>query len=61
MLVHFDSLLFVERDADFFRAQSFRERATADRNEHFVRFEFQFLAAFRRGDSGAAVIRLLPR
>ena len=30
MFVHFDALLFVELDTDFFRAESVRERATPD-------------------------------
>ena len=56
MLVDLDSLLFIELDADFFRAETFRERSAADRNKHFVGFEFQFLATFRCRRSRAAII-----
>ena len=44
MFVHLDPPLFVELDADFFRADSFAKRPATDRDEHFVSFEFQFFA-----------------
>ena len=58
MFVHLDPLLFVELDADFLRADSFGERSAADRDQHFVGFEFQFFAAFGRGGDRAAVLDL---
>ena len=39
MLVHFDPLLVVELDPNFLRAESFAERPSPDRNEHFVGLE----------------------
>src|SRR6202162_3189269 len=58
MFVHFDPFLFVELNANFFRAESFGERTASDGNKDFVGIELEFFFSSGRGRRHAAIVDL---
>ena len=56
MFVHFDPFLFVELNANFFRAEPFAKWPAPDRNKDFVSIELEFFFSFGRGRRHAAIV-----